>query len=45
MLLLLMLDSRCLNIQISYAITRENTGLDEIILFAVIVTLIAKDNW
>lgn len=37
--------SRCLNIQILYTITRENSDLDEIILFAVTVTLIAKDNW
>lgn len=44
-LLSLMMYSRCLNIQTSYTITRENSDLDEIIFFAVTVTLIAKDNW
>jgi len=39
-----MVYSKCLNIQVSYTITGENSDLGEIIFFAVIVTLIAKDN-
>lgn len=44
-LLSLMMCSGCLKLHISYAITKQNSDLDEIVFFAVVVTLIAKDNW